>query len=253
VKAHLWRFCRLLYLYLLGAGVLVVTHLHPASATTLQLVAQGRALRGASITVTPRVGKPGFAGLVGDFFEIGDGEYRITLSAEAQGIPELLTLEFTARVMGQHIEILGSSHPTPSCWYGPRGAYKPVVAWPAPIVRPRKEGAGRVIALDLSDPKYGAPIDLPGCPSLAMAACTTQKAIVTVKSVPPAAEIWIDGVSADLKTDATLSVPYCHGGESKDILLRFPNAVNCERTITLATTLAPEAKLTVTCMLEQFR
>jgi hypothetical protein len=83
------------------------------------------------------------------------------------------------------------------------------------------------------------------CSMPSMAACTNQKIVLTTSSDPAGAEIWINGKKQPFRTNVTLSVPYCLYETSKDLLLRLPNAVNCERRIALA----PDAEVAVTCSL----
>jgi hypothetical protein len=207
---------------------ILVAAVPPAGAATVQLVAGGRVLSNARVTDRGKL-----IGFVGDFVQLEDGIHEIAVDA-----PRDYILEVTAKVTGQEVEVTATNPRPANC--------KPelAVTWPVPRLRPHDSFKGVLTAV-LGDPQFGAPTGRMQCSMPSMAACTNQKIVLTTSSDPAGAEIWINGKKQPFRTNVTLSVPYCLYETSKDLLLRLPNAVNCERRIALA----PDAEVAVTCSL----
>jgi hypothetical protein len=215
---------------LLGAIALsTAAPLAAAAATTVQIsIGKGQVLKGARLTKNGS-----FLGFVGDLVELDDGQHEIGVHG-----PKSYLLVFTVRIRDRRVDIVSTGHRPENC--------RPQLSvdWPAPLVF-RHKRLKDVTVVELKDPRFGPPTGITQCTSASMIGCTKQKVLLAAVSEPPDAEIWINGEKLPYRTNVELSVPYCAYEESKEVLLRVPDRVNCARKITLA----PDRRVTVNCTL----
>lgn len=173
-------------------------------------------------------------GLLGDYLRVPNGLNEFTLDL-GEGRSLSVTLDVTDR--GVVVRLFGQG---PSgC--GRRAVWK-LVSWQgARVYQDRQRAEATRIILEPPDFQQTAGTS-PRCPVPMALTCETYAA-VPVESSPAGAEIWIDGTSTGMRTDTTLSVPYCPGSQrTYRILLRVPGQVNCEREL-----LIPTGPLAVRC------
>ena len=196
-------------------------------SATVQFVADGEAMTDRKIRLTWE-----HIGFVGDYLELSDGEYKVSIAG-----PREYAFEVSFTVNGQEVKI-SSTAVIPPC---SRPNFE--VSWPSPDSR--SENNSEVAMIRLADPLFGNPTKEYGCPSAMMLGCTKRKIVLTATSKPKGGEIWIDGEKMPLLTDATLSVPYCEYEDEKTILVRMNGMINCQKSVSLS----PDSQVSVSCSL----
>ncbi|MEM9624663.1 MAG: hypothetical protein AAGA21_00410 [Pseudomonadota bacterium] len=225
--------CGLAFLALIGASgcspellerqILRAVEQRPA----VHFKTEGRALRNAELKSEENI-----LGLVGDFVELKDGTYDVSLDA-----PNDYELHFSLLVDGNRLSVLESDARPANCSPERR------VRWPQPKTA-RSADYNNVRTITLEDPIFGPPTGEPiSCIQHSWLGCSKRKVILTAESEPRGAEIWIDGKKQDNQTNRTLSVPYCVDDKVKSVLLRMENKINCEESVDLS----PDARVTIAC------
>lgn len=176
-------------------------------------------------------------GMVGDFVELADGDHMLSFEG-----PHQHGLTLSMKVRGDTVRLVGTASYEPECGE----IYN--ITWPEPRVESDRDHAG-VTRLNLA-PVRAEATGQTTCVQYMLAGCTQQKAIVEVRSDPPGGEIWFPHVyggweKQDFRTNVTLSVPFCEGSQSKQVLIRMAGRVNCLENLPVA----PEARLKVDCAL----
>jgi hypothetical protein len=205
--------------------------LSPAGAAKLHFQADGDAFKNSKLTLDWTL-----IGFVGDSLELRDGTHQIRVEG-----PQGYTLKMTLYVAGRDVKVMKSGYTAPNC------AKERDVKWPTPTVQsdPRNNG---VQIVTLLKPIFGDPTGRPGdCAAYMMVSCPKEKLIVTAKSDPQGAEIWIDDEQATIKTNTTLSVPYCNSAKSVSILLRMNGKTNCRQDISVS----PDRRVMINCQLRE--
>jgi hypothetical protein len=206
-------------------STLLLGVLAPATAAIVYFTTESVALKNMRLTDSSKL-----IGFVGDVVELKDGSHA----------PKDYTLQFTIKISGKLIEVMAANYNPPNC------TPELQVEWARPRVSPHRTYTD-VTTIILEDPKFGKPTGNTRCAQYSMAGCTKQKIILTAISNPANSEIWIGGEKQQFRTNATLSVPYCTYETTKDILLRIPNTVNCERSVDLA----PDKKVEISCTFQK--
>jgi hypothetical protein len=156
---------------------------------------------------------------VGDLLELRDGSHEIRI----QG-PRDYTFRTTLHVAGREVKVTNAGYILPDC------GDERKVDWPTPKIQSDSRG---VQVITLLKPVFVGRTGVGECAPM-MISCSKLKLIVTAKSDPQGAEIWVDDERATIKTDATLSVPYCESAKSVSILLRMNGRTNCRQDVNVS-------------------
>ena len=196
-------------------------------AATIHFQSNGNMLKQSQLTIDGN-----FLGIIGDFVDLQDGVYRISLDA-----PREYRLQFTLLINGNTLKVESTQHTPGDC------AERFKINWPRPTVADSGQYQD-VKVIVLSDPEFGRSTGHPDrCSMGGMAGCLERKIIMKVESEPSGAEIWIGEKKMPFLTNTTLSVPYCEDESSKEIMFRMDRKINCKQTIQLS----PDAKVLVAC------
>ena len=204
--------------------------LSPAGAATVYIQAEGDAFKNSKLTRDWTL-----IGFVGDLLELRDGTHEIRIAG-----PRGYTFETTLYVAGRDVKVTKAGYTAPNC------EKELKVNWPPPKVQNDARNNG-VQVVTLPKPTFGAPTGRDECALPLMISCPKEKMIVTAKSDPQGAEIWIDDEQAAIKTDTTLSVPYCKSAKSVSILLRMKGKTNCRQDINVSS----DRRVMINCQLRE--
>ena len=211
----------------LTAGLVLATLAHGAPAALLQVVLEGEPFRNSQVAVDGA-----FRGLPGDVIDVPDGQHSLSFSTGNR-----YSFAIRVRASGSDLAVESTEHRAPNC----QEAH--AVVWPAPrLTEASYSGVTRLI---VAEPVFGASLGKGGCALPSMAACDSRKIVLKARSIPKPAEIWVDGEMVAVKTDVTLSVPFCTYESTKRLVYRLPGHLNCERQLAVA----PDAVIEATCEL----
>jgi len=190
----------------------------------VRIISEGPSLTNVRMTEIEGYGatyKQRIIGLVGDVVELQDGVHKISL-----GAPHHYIFEFAITVAGSKVAVGGVSIRPENC------SPELKASWPTPTPMLSTQHKG-VTTIVLAEPNFGAPTGGGWCAGPLLVECQKRKVLLEIHSKPTGAEIWVDSKKQSSGTNQTVEIELCLDATFVDVLLRFPGAANCDRTVTL--------------------